>query len=260
MPRQTRSNHSSGDMRFFEWRCCSHLWQLIPSRRWPERINYQPVCPTCSGRPERRTVMATPMDHGYVMVADRHLKFVEDHPSGSIASKVQHFIFDPSEGKGFVVVNCQVWKEASDRAAGSPPDGEGNASMPIPGPTSFTKNSEVENAETSALGRALAAIGYHPKESMASKEEVAYKKGEPAEEEDPDKPTQKQLGRMFAMAKDAGLDKVDLQAIVLAVTGKRSSKQLKRDDMDPIYQAIEEQMAGDPADKAEALQMAALSA
>lgn len=194
--------------------------------------------------------MATPMDHGYVQVADRHLQFNKDHPNGSINNIVEHFVF--VDGKGFVTVRSEVWKDVSARANGQPADGVGNASMPIPGPTNFTRNSEVENAETSALGRALAMIGYHPKESMASSEEVAAKKGEtakqkPAEDVDPDKATQAQLGRMYAMASDTGIDmktddgKKALQAIVFAATGKRSSKQLKKDDMDIIYKTLETQ-------------------
>lgn len=193
--------------------------------------------------------MATPMDHGYIQVADRHLKFTEDHPDGSIASEVQHFVFDPVEGKGFVVVNAKVWKDGAKRMNGAPADGEGNASMPIPGPTSFTKNSEVENAETSALGRALAMIGYHPKESMASGEEVAAKGGKDktrvSKTSGEELASQAQLGKMFAMAKEAGIDlktddgKTALQAIVLAATGKRSSKQLLSSEMDIIYSTLE---------------------
>lgn len=203
--------------------------------------------------------MPTPMDNGYKMVADRHLQFVADHPNGSVSTQVEHFIFDPSEGKGFVTVTASVWKEYEDRAAGKPPNGTGNASMPIPGPTSFTKNSEVENCETSALGRALAMVGYHAKETMASGDEISSKDdgsgrrsrstrkpkedadGEEQQAEDPMAP---KLRRMYAMAKEAGINlstddgKKTLQAIVFAATNKRSSKQLTEEDMPIIYETL----------------------
>ena len=30
-----------------EWECCGHIWQLLLSKRYPERFNWMPVCPTC---------------------------------------------------------------------------------------------------------------------------------------------------------------------------------------------------------------------
>jgi len=32
---------------FFEWRCCGLLWELIPSRKYPDRYHWNPVCPKC---------------------------------------------------------------------------------------------------------------------------------------------------------------------------------------------------------------------
>jgi hypothetical protein len=30
-----------------EWFCCGHVWQLLLSRRYPEREVWKPTCPTC---------------------------------------------------------------------------------------------------------------------------------------------------------------------------------------------------------------------
>jgi hypothetical protein len=120
----------------------------------------------------------TPMDAGYVMVADRHAQFVIDHPNGIINTELA--FATSADGVGLVVVKASVWKERANMEARHNPDGTGLASMPIPGVTSFTRNSEVENAETSALGRALAMIGYHPKSTMASEDEIHMKKGDTA--------------------------------------------------------------------------------
>jgi hypothetical protein len=113
-----------------------------------------------------------PIDNGYITVAIRHSAFVEDYPNGLIETYLAH------ASAGLVVVHCSVWKNREDADNDKRADGTGMASMPIPGPTTFTKNSEVENAETSALGRALAAIGYHAKETMASQDEIDMKREE----------------------------------------------------------------------------------
>jgi hypothetical protein len=84
-------------------------------------------------------------------------------------------------------------------------------------------------------------------EARTSTKASAKKKETPAEDVDPDAATTSQKNRMYAMAKDAGIDlstkegKTTLQAIVLAATGKHSSKELKKDDMDVIFQTLESQ-------------------
>ena len=30
-----------------EWVCCGNLWQLLLSKRFPERYDWRPVCPNC---------------------------------------------------------------------------------------------------------------------------------------------------------------------------------------------------------------------
>lgn len=200
--------------------------------------------------------MVTPMDNGYVMVAERHAAFVSDYPEGVIQTGLVSLSFDPASKVGFCVVTASVWKNRETAVAGEPPDGTGLSSMPIPGVTSFTKNSEVENCETSAIGRALAAIGYHAKESMASKEEIAAKTEEPtakrrvSKTSGEDLATPAQLRRMFKLAREAGIDpkeedgKTLLAAVVLTATQKRSSKQLLKTDMDAVYASLE-QMASE---------------
>jgi hypothetical protein len=55
--------------------------------------------------------------------------------------------------------------------------GVGTASEPVPGHTPYTQNSELMNAETSAWGRALAAIGIKVREGIASANEVRARTG-----------------------------------------------------------------------------------
>jgi hypothetical protein len=179
----------------------------------------------------------------YRTVADRLAEFTKDYPNGRIYTQVREFVYDPASQRGFVVVEASIWKNLNKGAENwdIEPDSKDSASMPIPGPTAFTKNSEVENASTSAIGRALALIGYLAKNeeggaSIASEEEITAK-----QDDKPDTATRSQLNKMFAMAKEAGIDtgtadgKKLLQAIVLSATGKRSSKQLTKGDMDKVF-------------------------
>lgn len=186
--------------------------------------------------------MPTPMDAGYVMVAERHAQFVKDHPNGRIHTNVVHVSFDPGTGKGLVVVQASVWKEAGKGDDRFDPDGTGLSSMPIPGPTAFTKNSEVENAETSAVGRALAMIGYHAKETMASKDEIAMKfdtivdaVGKALKTTDDRKATTAQLAKLMVWGKKLLGSEEEVRAFVARETGKHKRVDLTRTDIDTLF-------------------------
>lgn len=68
----------------------------------------------------------------------------------------------------FIAVKGRFFRTADD-----PTPGEGLAWEPVPGKTSFTKDSELQNAETSAWGRAMiAAAAADAKKGIASREDV----------------------------------------------------------------------------------------
>lgn len=194
----------------------------------------------------------TPMEMGYVLVADRHAAFIKDYPNNSIETRMEYCT------DTMVVMRCQLWKEKADRDSGKAPDGTGHAGMPIPGPTRFTQNSEVENAETSALGRALAIVGYHPKESFASKDEIDMKVdgesfrfpdwGAPAAipggspVSDDRKATPAQIAKMMAWAKTiwAGADspEKELQEFIKKSLGIYKKADLTRAHMSYLFDAF----------------------
>jgi hypothetical protein len=70
-----------------------------------------------------------------------------------------------------VVVKAYAYRTPDD-----PRPGIGHSSLTIPGATPYTRGSELENAETSAWGRALAALGFEVKKAIASADEVRSKR------------------------------------------------------------------------------------
>ena len=103
----------------------------------------------------------------YVEVADRLREWYEKNPSARIVTT----IVDQSEKR--VTVKAEVFRKADDVL----PAGVGHSALSIPGTTPYTKGAELENAETSAIGRALVAAGL-PSKKIASADEVRSKRFE----------------------------------------------------------------------------------
>jgi hypothetical protein len=101
----------------------------------------------------------------YVDVAERIRQFNEKYPEGSLQGK-GFFIRDPDEK----IIGYHYTAEAY-RTPTDPRPGVGTAYEPIPGKTPYTRDSEVQNSETAAWGRAIVALGFHTKK-IASAEEV----------------------------------------------------------------------------------------
>ena len=96
----------------------------------------------------------------YVMVNDRILKFYEKYPGGSIQTEI-HTLDD-----GLVVMKAYAYRDREDAipATGHAYEKEGLGYV--------NKTSYIENCETSAVGRALAMLGFEIKKSIASREEM----------------------------------------------------------------------------------------
>lgn len=95
----------------------------------------------------------------YVDVAERIREFSAKYPDGSLQSELTF------EGNGWL---CKAY---AYRNADDPRPGVGHAFEPVPGKTPYTKDSEAMNAETSAWGRAIVALGFETKK-IASRQEV----------------------------------------------------------------------------------------
>ena len=103
----------------------------------------------------------------YVTVAERLEQFVGKFPEGSI----QTDIVELSDKR--VVMRATVYRTPADERPSV-----AHSALGIPGATPYTRGSEIENAETSAIGRAIAFLGFDVKRSVASRDEVAAKAGE----------------------------------------------------------------------------------
>lgn len=117
-----------------------------------------------------------PAPEGYIDVASRIAEFRAKHPDGTLrlADTSQPFQIVKIEDKTFVVVVAAAYRNQDDQAPGI-----GTAWEPVPGLTNFTRNSELQNAETSAWGRAIIAVGAaDSKQGVASSEDVRNRQAE----------------------------------------------------------------------------------
>jgi hypothetical protein len=97
----------------------------------------------------------------YNDVAERLRELYAKHPNARVVTEIQEF----SETR--VTVRAAVYRDAGD----AEPAGVDFSSLAIPGSTPYTRGSELENASTSATGRAIVLAGL-PSKRVASADEV----------------------------------------------------------------------------------------
>lgn len=112
----------------------------------------------------------------YIDVATRIVEFRERFPEGSLqpADPAQPYRIETIGGDTYIVVVAAAFRSPTDERPGI-----GMAYEVYPGRTNFTRGSELQNAETSAWGRAMvAALAADTKRGIASAEEVRNRKAE----------------------------------------------------------------------------------
>lgn len=107
----------------------------------------------------------------YVLVADRVLYFNETYEKGSIETE----LVSAPESK-YIIVRATVSPDGERKFTGY--------SQATIGDGYINKTSALENAETSAVGRALAFMGIGVIESIASADEINKAKNTPQEDND----------------------------------------------------------------------------
>jgi hypothetical protein len=169
---------------------------------------------------------------GYIDVPSRMALFYKRYPEGSLQ-------MDPIE---WVEIDGKRWALGRAYAYRTPDDprpGIGTAWEIVPGTTSFTRGSEVQNLETSAWGRAIGSLGIGIDKSIATLDEIEHAKArnkvertkEPTPPDDPfytlplpegrthevqrtdimsrEKATEKQLTAVKGLVKKAGAESAD---------------------------------------------------
>lgn len=112
----------------------------------------------------------------YNDVASRMQEFFTKHPEGVLqpVDPDQPFRVETIGERSFIVYTAAAYRTPDD-----PRPGIGVAWEPFPGRTPYTKDSEVMNAETSAWGRAILAVGAaDTRKGVASQEEVRNRRAE----------------------------------------------------------------------------------
>jgi hypothetical protein len=102
----------------------------------------------------------------YIDVAERLRAWYEAYPNGRIETAIL------AHTDNRVTVRALAFRTDTEQL----PAGIGHASMAIPGSTPYTRGSELENCETSAVGRALVMAGL-PAKRVASNDEIRAKGG-----------------------------------------------------------------------------------
>lgn len=163
------------------------------------------------------------LDMDYIDVAARIVDFRAKHPEGSLqpADLTQPFQVVEIGGQQFVVVVAAAYRTADD-----PRPGIGMAYEAFPGKTNFTRGSELQNAETSAWGRAIvAALAGDTKRGVASQDEVRNRR---AEQEKPQwDPMEQEVlfnGYNAEIEDAAGMD--DITAIGKRLQASKRSREL----------------------------------
>lgn len=106
----------------------------------------------------------------YIDVAARIAEFRKKYPEGTLqpADLARPFVVLEVGGKQRIIVVAAAYRTPDD-----PRPGIGMAYEEVPGRTPYTKDSELQNAETSAWGRAIVAVGAaDTKKGIASAEDV----------------------------------------------------------------------------------------
>jgi hypothetical protein len=116
----------------------------------------------------------SPVPADYVDVAERIRQFKMRYPDGVLQSGRDPQLFQVGDKTYIAYCALAVTHPDEDKAL----IGVGWAWEPVPGPTPFTRDSELMNAETSAWGRAIVALGFETKK-IASSEEVRNRQASP---------------------------------------------------------------------------------
>lgn len=120
--------------------------------------------------------MSFQLDDSYVDVPARIREFRQKYPEGDL-QPIDH----PSPFHGIITIGGQTfvaYTACAYRTPDDPKPGIGCAWEPVPGLTPYTRNSELQNAETSAWGRAIVAALAADAKKIATSDDVQRRQAE----------------------------------------------------------------------------------
>lgn len=127
----------------------------------------------------------------YVDVATRIRQLREKHPEAVLrpANPAEPFQIHEIGGREFIIYTAACYRSPDD-----PMPAIAVAAEPVIGQSSFTRNSEVMNAETSAWGRAIMAALAVDEPHIASREEVENRRNDSEQKNDRMQEVRRQAG------------------------------------------------------------------
>lgn len=182
----------------------------------------------------------------YVEVNVRIMKFYEKYPEGRILTEIVKWENE------VIVMKATAYRDNSEVPAST------GYAYEKEGSSFINKTSALENCETSAVGRALAILGFEIKKSVASKEEVAnaqlqqasikqssdgfgtavFESKGPQKQSNDYRITEKQLKRLYTLGNNVGISSEKIKSQVLKEFGVEP-KELKKSQYDGVCKRLE---------------------
>jgi len=175
----------------------------------------------------------------YVDVPTRIAEFREKHPGGSLQP------FDPTHPYRIETIGDRTYIVVVAAAYRSPDDlrpGIGMAYEQWPGRTPYTRDSELQNAETSAWGRAIVAtLAADTKRGIASAEEVRNRQAE----REPNDALDKQMEMFGALLVriDGAADETALMEHGAAVKAAKDAEKITKMQYERLARRASERVA-----------------
>lgn len=182
----------------------------------------------------------------YIEVNVRIMKFYEKYPEGRILTEIVKWENE------VIVMKATAYRDNSEVPAST------GYAYEKEGSSFINKTSALENCETSAVGRALAILGFEIKKSVASREEVANAQLQQAsikqssdgfgtvsfdstgsQKQNNDYIiTEKQLKRLYTLGSNAGISSEKIKVQVIKEFGVEP-KELKKSQYDGVCKRLE---------------------
>jgi hypothetical protein len=164
----------------------------------------------------------------YIDVPERIKQFSAKFPNGSLQSEITR------------LEDGWLCKAYAYRTADDPRPGIGHAFEPAPGKTPYTKDSEAMNAETSAWGRAIVALGFETK-NIASANEVRSRVGESQTTDGiaSDAQVKKLVVTRSKLVKAGAFTEDQFKDGIAKEFGVRSTKELRKSEASELIERLE---------------------